>query len=443
MGIDKAPRKAKEEKVKQILVMAALAAMVFLLPSGGGYALADGTWQDTVAAGSDNDSVYVYDREGTLLWSYDTGADVASVAVSSDGAYIAVGSEGNKLYLFDRDGTKRWDEPRLISYGGNWAGTESKSVAISAYGEYVVAGCTDKLYVYENDGTLHWSHDGAETSVAISPNGNYIASANKADGTVDFFSTASSTPDWSTADIDAFWVATSNPGYVAVGEWGDTVHLYDNAGAEIWNHSHSKWDVDYIRVDMPRDGLSVVAVNDDPGDSQGSVLAYFDHLEDGTPGWSAADATPDWAYVPDPDLAGNDYRTVAISANGQTTATGPSGGTVVLSRTGQLLQKFMTPDTQSIDLSAGGVYGVYGEANGNLSFFSKHSAAPLWTRTPGGRVHTVALAIPPSSPVGGIAQLPNASDSPGRNYIGLGALAAAALAALSAGGWYARRRWLR
>jgi hypothetical protein len=46
-------------------------------------------------------------------------------------------------------------------------------------------------------------------------------------------------------------------------------------------------------------------------------------------------------------------------------------------------------------------------------------------------------------PVGGIAQLPDAADSSGRNYIPVAALAAAAaLLALTAGAWYARRRWL-
>jgi hypothetical protein len=415
MATTKTPR--KENKVKKILLMAVtLLAMVFLLPSGGGYALADGQYQGTVAAGSGYDSVYVYDGAGTLLWSYDTGTHVASVAVSSDGAYIAVGSLGYRLYLFDRNGTKLWEKNVPISYGGNWGGTESKSVAISAYGEYVVAGCTDKLYVYENDGTLHWSHDGAETSVAISPNGNYIASANKADGTVDFFSTASSNPDWSTADIDAFWVATSNPGYAAVGQLGGTVYLYDNAGSAIWTYSHGKWAASYIRVDMAQDGLSVVAVNDDASDQKGSVLAYFNDLEDGTPGWSAADGTPSWTYVPDPDIGTNDYYTVAISPNGETTATGPAQGTVVLSRTGALLQKFMASGTQSIDLASDGQFGAYGEGNGNLSFFSKDSAAPLWTRTPGGRVRAVALAgdtvavgtnrMPPP-PVGGRAELPD------------------------------------
>jgi len=50
--------------------------------------------------------------------------------------------------------------------------------------------------------------------------------------------------------------------------------------------------------------------------------------------------------------------------------------------------------------------------------------------------------IPLYAPVGGLAALPDASDSSGRNYIALAALAAAALVALGAGGWYARRRRL-
>jgi hypothetical protein len=45
-------------------------------------------------------------------------------------------------------------------------------------------------------------------------------------------------------------------------------------------------------------------------------------------------------------------------------------------------------------------------------------------------------------PVGGVAELPEVSDSAERNCIALAGLAAAALVALGAGGWYARRRWL-
>ena len=44
--------------------------------------------------------------------------------------------------------------------------------------------------------------------------------------------------------------------------------------------------------------------------------------------------------------------------------------------------------------------------------------------------------------VGGLAELPDVSDSSAPNYIALAALAAVAIVALTAGAWYARRRWL-
>ena len=47
---------------------------------------------------------------------------------------------------------------------------------------------------------------------------------------------------------------------------------------------------------------------------------------------------------------------------------------------------------------------------------------------------------PEAAPVGGLAELPDASGSAGRNYAALAGLAAA-LVALGAGGWYARRRF--
>lgn len=59
--------------------------------------------------------------------------------------------------------------------------------------------------------------------------------------------------------------------------------------------------------------------------------------------------------------------------------------------------------------------------------------------------HHDVLAAENAGPasVGGIAELPDVSDSAGRNYVALAGVAAAALVALGAGGWYARRRWAR
>jgi len=73
--------------------------------------------------------------------------------------------------------------------------------------------------------------------------------------------------------------------------------------------------------------------------------------------------------------------------------------------------------------------------------------APQTEYTSGAGIHPITvdsgrLAINDSCaipPVGGMAELPDVSELAGRNYIGLAGIAAA-VAALAAGGWYARRR---
>jgi hypothetical protein len=78
----------------------------------------------------------------------------------------------------------------------------------------------------------------------------------------------------------------------------------------------------------------------------------------------------------------------------------------------------------ALDASGNPVVAYYDETNGDLKLL--HCGNPNC-----------------AEPVGGIAELPEVSDSAGRNYVALAGLAAAALVALGAGGWYARRRCLR
>lgn len=64
-----------------------------------------------IAAGSRDNKVYLFSREGKLLWSYDTGHYILGVSVSGDGSYIVAGSTDNKVYFFSREGKlhlKRW-----------------------------------------------------------------------------------------------------------------------------------------------------------------------------------------------------------------------------------------------------------------------------------------------------------------------------------------------
>jgi len=74
-----------------------------------------------------------------LAWSYQTGGEVSSVSISSDGSYIAAAS-GRWVYLFSRStGTPLW------SY---WTGGRVESVSISSDGSYIAAGSQDgKVYL--------------------------------------------------------------------------------------------------------------------------------------------------------------------------------------------------------------------------------------------------------------------------------------------------------
>jgi len=53
-----------------------------------------------IVAGLDGNKGYYFNRDGNLLWSYDIGSSVNSVAISSDGLYIATGSSGRKVCYF-------------------------------------------------------------------------------------------------------------------------------------------------------------------------------------------------------------------------------------------------------------------------------------------------------------------------------------------------------
>jgi len=81
------------------------------------------------------------------------------------------------------------------------------------------------------------------------------------------------------------------------------------------------------------------------------------------------------------------------------------------------------------DMSEIYVMNADGSGQTNLTNNAAYDTSPDW--------QPLAVAV------GGLAELPDVAASSTPNYIALAALAAAALLALSAGGWYARRRWLR
>lgn len=78
-----------------------------------------------------------------------------------------------------------------------------------------------------------------------------------------------------------------------------------------------------------------------------------------------------------------------------------------------------------------------------LTVLPEHVVDPVPVSNSVSTTLTVNVIVGASPPVGGIAELPDADASAGRNYIAVATLAAAAVIALSAGAWYGRRRFSR
>jgi len=388
-----------------------------------------------VAAGNQDTNVYCWDFNGNLQWTWATGAPVLSVAFDNDGRYLVSGSRHlpdgpGVLSFFDAHAVTNgginmplWAMQLNISesYDGGWMGTESKSVDIK-YNKYngfdVVAAATDQgLYLFDQWGAQifhYWDEDPQgtvwpETIVRISQDGNYIVCAShtgpgRARGVHYFSHLRDGIPGWGPEDgtpvwdfwmtdtQGVFWVAISGLGdYVAVSGWftrvmSAYVTLLSGNGSQIWLYSLAlpSHKGGYVRVDMPCDGRSVVAVNDDPSNTLGTDLLYF---SDGGDGWDSSDGAPVWMFWPDKELGGgqntmHDFYTVAISGNGNyTVAGGVPSNAYLLDKNGNLQQKVgpMPQAVQSVDLTFTGKYGAAVDLNGTIQFFDKDFGF-LWSR---------------------------------------------------------------
>jgi hypothetical protein len=104
---------------------------------------ADGEY---VVAGSYDRIVYFFDGSGMLLWKYVMNDRVNAVAMSPDGLYCAA-CAGTKVVLFDRQGTVVWEYDSGnsgkyvgVSSSGTLLGPEVTAVALSASGFSLVFG---------------------------------------------------------------------------------------------------------------------------------------------------------------------------------------------------------------------------------------------------------------------------------------------------------------
>ena len=180
--------------------------------------------------------MYFFHRSSpTPLWNYTAGSSITSVAISADGQYIVAGAgtPDNSIHVFNRtSSTPLW------SYT---TGYIASSVAISVDGQYIVAG--------SNDDNVY------------------------------LFNITSSTPIWNyTLEDRAYIVAISaDSQYIVVGSWDNNVYLFNRSSpTPLWNYT-TTGDVEAVAISA--NGQCIIAGNN-------NYYGYVFGRESSTPLWT-------------------------------------------------------------------------------------------------------------------------------------------------------------
>jgi WD40 repeat protein len=373
--------------------------------------------ESIAVAGDASGYVYAFEASsGTLLWSVNLGGDTRGVAISDDGRFIVVGTT-TKLALLDWAGRILW----VKDLGVHWVDRyDTRVVSISSDGTYIIAAHIDgTIRLYNRWGSQIWSYSFGSCSVAISGDGRSAAAVG--DGGLIFFSVGAngiwdpgdSNPKWGPVGVSYRKVAISQDGrYIAVGEsYGGYARLYDDEGTEIWTYKVSlRPEGGIVIVDISRDGRRVVAGVDDPSDSFGAQLVYFWIGSDGDPNsWSLGDGTPVWSFRASKDPH-DDVRSVVFSPDGEYIASGGAAGYsyTFLHRVDSSTPIYQSQPWGLEDETIGfdGRYiitaDIYGPGSNVLRLYDTWgSNQPLWTYTTNGIVRSVAISRMAPMPVGG------------------------------------------
>jgi hypothetical protein len=126
--------------------------------------------------GHKDGAVYLFDKQGKVLWNRTIDRIVLSIAVSSNGSLVAVaGSQLNiaasflqngSLSLFDRSGNLLWNLTTL--------GFPVIGVRVSTDGSKIVAATNQKILYLNRQGTVLWSY-GTPTGEVVSLDSSYDA----------------------------------------------------------------------------------------------------------------------------------------------------------------------------------------------------------------------------------------------------------------------------
>ena len=249
-----------------------------------------------------------------LSWRYKAPAEVYSVAVSADGNYIIAGTKDNNILFFDKE---------LVTGRELWKTTAVRSVVtttISSDGNYVAAGSDDAVvYFFDRDFTANralWQYmvKGPAKSVSISGDGKYLA-AGSYDRRIYLFDRkfTNKAPLWYyIAGDQVSSVAISRDGnYIAAASRDRYVYSFDKE----YTGQTFRWrfltEAEVLSVAISADGSSIAA---------GSMDTYFYFAEQ-----NFAKGTYSWRLK-----TGGKVNSVAVSGDGNYIAAGSDDGFVYL-----------------------------------------------------------------------------------------------------------------
>lgn len=236
-----------------------------------------------VASGYDN-SIRLFSRaSNTPLWSHGFWAPTLAF-ISGDGNYIAVTLE-NYLYFFGRtSSTPLWSK---------YLGAEPYPFpAISRYGSYVAVEGSYDIYLYTSGGSLLWKYHSSDriNSIALSADGNYLVAGTGSK--VYLFHISDNVPDWSyTTEKSVFLVDISSDGYYFVATAGGKVYFFDRTWSyPCWTYqTGGAYPQAFAAISSDGNYVAVSAMYEN--------RAYLFSHTSGMPLWSAQVENPFWASI--------------------------------------------------------------------------------------------------------------------------------------------------